>query len=375
MRLDIKERHISYINSLKGIAIISVVIGHSGSPIGKYIYMYHMALFFFISGYFYKENYTDDPIRLIGKRIKSLYLPFVFYEVLFILLRNFFISINVYDINNVAKINNINEYIDVFKKVLTFNTSGDLMLGAIWFIITLFYVNILFLIIKLILKRLRVTDEKFVFFIIFTIYIVGFFLLKEKIDIKTYINPNNRKIINFILKVFDSRNMIIVLIYYLGNLYKKYEDRIILNKYMVLAFLVILIYNGKYVLSIDVAFNKLRDPLYFLVNSMLGIYVNIYFAKIKRISDNKCLQYIGQESMFIMIFHLLAFKLVNLLQVIIYNQSYNMIARYPTFMWKNGWWVLYSIIGVVIPIIIKLIINRIILIGKYFINLTTIKVQ
>ena len=46
----------------KTIGIIAVVIGHSGSPLTDFVYQWHIVLFFFISGYFYKETYSKTPV-------------------------------------------------------------------------------------------------------------------------------------------------------------------------------------------------------------------------------------------------------------------------------------------------------------------------
>lgn len=48
---------------LKGIGIVSIVFGHSqnlGIAI-RTVYYYHLAIFFFISGYFYMKSVTGMP--------------------------------------------------------------------------------------------------------------------------------------------------------------------------------------------------------------------------------------------------------------------------------------------------------------------------
>ena len=47
-------------NIMKGIGIICVVVGHSGSWLTPYVYMFHMVLFVFISGYLFNERYVGD---------------------------------------------------------------------------------------------------------------------------------------------------------------------------------------------------------------------------------------------------------------------------------------------------------------------------
>ena len=64
------------IDIAKGIAILLVVLGHLQNPINKYIYAFHMPLFFFLSGMFVKEMSLKDTICQNGYR---LLLPFIFY--------------------------------------------------------------------------------------------------------------------------------------------------------------------------------------------------------------------------------------------------------------------------------------------------------
>ncbi len=41
---------------LKGIGIILMVVGHSGSRLANFIYLFHMALFFMASGYVWNDK-------------------------------------------------------------------------------------------------------------------------------------------------------------------------------------------------------------------------------------------------------------------------------------------------------------------------------
>lgn len=74
------------IDCLRGWAIFLVVWGHSiqyfgegldvlSQPIGKLIYMFHMPLFFFISGYFPRSMEHDSWIFFIKKKLLRLVVP------------------------------------------------------------------------------------------------------------------------------------------------------------------------------------------------------------------------------------------------------------------------------------------------------------
>lgn len=63
----------------KAIAIILMVMGHSGCPdgINSYLGLIRMPLFFFMSGYCFKEAYLNTPKEYIKKRIKGVYWPYI----------------------------------------------------------------------------------------------------------------------------------------------------------------------------------------------------------------------------------------------------------------------------------------------------------
>ena len=62
-----------------------------------------MPLFFIISGYVFKDIYFtnfENVKSLFFKRIKSLYIPYVFCNLIYVLFNNFFIKINFYTVNS-----------------------------------------------------------------------------------------------------------------------------------------------------------------------------------------------------------------------------------------------------------------------------------
>lgn len=81
-----KSNRLDWIDILKGIGIILVVIGHSKSPIiiTKIIFAFHMPLFFFISGYLF--NYTNSFESYLDKKANRLIIPyFITYIMAFII--------------------------------------------------------------------------------------------------------------------------------------------------------------------------------------------------------------------------------------------------------------------------------------------------
>ena len=54
--MKINSTNKTYWNIVKGIGILCIVIGHTGIPLLYYVYLFHLAIFFFVSGYLYKEE-------------------------------------------------------------------------------------------------------------------------------------------------------------------------------------------------------------------------------------------------------------------------------------------------------------------------------
>ncbi|MBO1510303.1 acyltransferase family protein [Metabacillus bambusae] len=68
---------VNWLDIAKGIGIVLVVLGHSVPQIAPYIYWFHMPLFFFISGYFHKQEEN-----FVSKKVVSLLIPYIVYLIL-----------------------------------------------------------------------------------------------------------------------------------------------------------------------------------------------------------------------------------------------------------------------------------------------------
>lgn len=80
-----KTDNLLWIDILKGIGIISVVLGHIyGTYLSKLIFVYHMPLFFFISGRL--ATPTRDYRTFYIKKLRSLLLPYLVYFLILSLL-------------------------------------------------------------------------------------------------------------------------------------------------------------------------------------------------------------------------------------------------------------------------------------------------
>ena len=80
------KAHFNEINILKALAIMLVVSGHlEFSIFGMFPpYSFQLSLFFFISGYLFKDKYLDNVAEFMDKRIKSLLVPYFWYNLFYL---------------------------------------------------------------------------------------------------------------------------------------------------------------------------------------------------------------------------------------------------------------------------------------------------
>ena len=85
------------ISICKGIAIILMVIAHAEAPgwLCKFIFEFHMPLFFITAGYFFSLKYLNDEATFVWKRVKGLYWPFVKWSVFFLVIHNWMFDLGV----------------------------------------------------------------------------------------------------------------------------------------------------------------------------------------------------------------------------------------------------------------------------------------
>ena len=136
-------KHDQTFNIMKGLAIISVVIGHCSIPeIERFVNQYHLAVFYFIAGYFFNPTYVDKPWIFIKKRINRLYLPFVYYGLAFLMLHNIFCNIGLYSHDAIYSWRN---YATESLRLVIRITSNEPFMGAMWFASSLFLVSLLYI--------------------------------------------------------------------------------------------------------------------------------------------------------------------------------------------------------------------------------------
>lgn len=166
MQEKINQNRIPEMDILKGIAIVLVVVGHTKVPGNSFIYLFHMAVFFIASGYFYSDKSSEslkDVWKFTKKKIRSLWFPFSIGISVFTILNNFFIRVGILTNNteiydyvpqqygSIHPLLSVGEMLKNILKTFAFSGSAQLA-GTFWFFKTLFLVSIMYCIIDFCLK-------------------------------------------------------------------------------------------------------------------------------------------------------------------------------------------------------------------------------
>lgn len=332
----------NYISIAKALGIILMVVGHSGCPtaIGKFIYLFHMPLFFVCSGYFFKEI-SDRPslMSFYKKRMKGLYLPYLKWSLLFLLLHNLLRYLHITG----SVYYQTEDYIRQFIKLIAM-TDYELLIRPFWFIKELLLASLIVATLSFLTSRLSIKKRSELLFVIALIFSV----------ISKLLPP--------IPLIGDCSVLCLsILYYYTGILLYKYKHHIQLtNTTMTLSFCIVLIGSIFFVGDIDMRFTTIYNQIPYYVLSITGIILILCISqKLETINNISALYYIGNHTMPILALNLLALKFGNLIKIWIYGMPLERLSSYTVIYENNtSFWLIYTAIGVVIPMILYISYQR-----------------
>ncbi|MFE7820606.1 acyltransferase family protein [Priestia megaterium] len=150
------------LDMIKGIAIILVVVGHSGNPdINKYFYWFHMPIFFLISGYLFKSSNDLSSFKdWLRKTVSKLLIPYVTFLIIITSIRYLYLigSSNT-NISQITK--------DVALTIFGGTFFPSQYYVVMWFITCMIFTQVIFaLLITLIKNRIAVGAIVFVLYLV-----------------------------------------------------------------------------------------------------------------------------------------------------------------------------------------------------------------
>lgn len=320
--MNTKDR-IEYLDIAKGIGIIIVVWFHARGPFHSYFSLFFMPLFFLISGYLYNPNNT--LINFIKRKFVSLYIPFVFWNLCFLFLRSLNGSSLSHTIRFTAKV------------LLTLDKDGD-YLGAIWFLGALFTESVLYKALDTFLSRWRYRRA----------FITAVFCLRAilafQIDLPYRL----------------SRTWILGIFFAIGYLIREQHTFFLKfhNAWSILLSGITFLLIGTFT-EHTMGDNEYSSAPLFVIGALTGSYLTICLSKWMETSSysiiRKCKEfccYLSHNSIDIVIWQFVCFRITIAIQLIVYHLPITNVLKYGNrFDTHDGWWILYLITGLFVPIL------------------------
>lgn len=283
---------------VRGLGILMVVIGHSGPmSLVHFVYLFHMGLFFFVSGNFMKIKTGGQFVEKVKgytmKKLKTLWLPFVIFTLFILCLQDFFVDHAMAFTRYPGK-----EFVKTALMVLVFKQVDNPMLCPIWFLKSLFFCSIF---VYMVLLGIKGTKLRYAFFCI--LYGITVVLHYAPIAIPSVI----------------LREMTVSCIVFMG--YAMHQHHIIERKFVnskSLMFSFIILLFASFYIKIDVMTATFSYPLVFPIMTFTGIVftynVSVVLMKtFKKLS--LMLSYFGEHSLYILLQHVMGFKFVSVFLV------------------------------------------------------------
>ena len=355
------EQRDSTFSILKALAILLVVTAHAAAPtyVSRFAYMVAVPAFFVCAGYFFNSDYLERKTTFVVRRARRLYFPFVKWSLLFLLLHNLLFPLGLLSETYGNAAGGVTHPYDWHTAVqnlwsIVFNMSGyDIFLaGAFWFFRALLLSSIAFML-----------------------------LFKGATLVKWLKNPTLQVAavgtLTFLLALWQSveglritgvaqggyRELMGITFMSIGFLFRHNNHTPIAaawnNPIVGLTW-------SSVVLGLLVAFFPVsmtpstHNPLAVVVLALAGstafvwLYgLSHYLSLIPR-GVPRVIAYIGDNSIYIFGFHLLAFKLVSIIKVLAYGMPWEMVGGHPavTEQCDDAFWIAYLFVGAGLPLLI-----------------------
>lgn len=346
---ETKRNRIGYIDTAKGIGIILVCLGHAITNANKsvnvehsvllqFISQFHMPFFFAISGFVFSESSFVNPLKASWKKFKAYYIPFVVYNLIFVLLHNPMAYLHIF-----SEQYSLGETGRKIISVLTFHIQE--ICGAMWFVRTLFTIGIMFIWMKYFIRRLL--PEKY------EEVITGILVLGMQVFSLLGICPRAFRM-DLACSYF--------LFFYLGWLLKKYEwhKYVTKNRHIlaVIGLVLNVIFANAYTYAIGGPCEGYVVVIRY-IGQLSGILMLLSISQFNLVSNNRLLRYLGTKTLDIMALHFVCFKIVSYVIIAVYGLEPGHMEDIPVVFGIGGfWWILYVMVGLSVPVVVRMIFEK-----------------
>lgn len=307
---------ISYIDIIKGIAILSVVFLHVDFiwPFhdqfridGVLGWAWHVSVFFVIGGFFLKEDKLVNVKAFVTGKVKSLYKLALYIYLPATLVHNILFKIGWYStsVNYGGKIISHWTVIDYIKGLLlTFFCAGrEPIVGAMWFVYVLLFALCGYSIITFLLKKTFWKRGG---------YETARFVLLLALQVASCMSTN---MLGFTIPRFSNAVSVMLLIC-IGQILNRKLKLEYNNIWLVIGSLLVIIQSVALTGVVGLNHNNYHDVLQLDVVAVAALYVIGYLSK--KLDGSKIgnvFKRCGKDSFYIMGLHIVGFKLLSMLLI------------------------------------------------------------
>ena len=258
---SISKQRLDYIDVFRSLGIIAMVMGHIGfgGKFDHFIHAFHMPMFFFISGFFYRKRYCSIG-EYVAKKARSLLIPYISFG-----LAHYLASLILDGFS-----------IKPLIHLLTLNTYGLPIVGALWFLTALFFTDIIYFLL----------DRWNVKWLIIPLVLVGSFA---------------DQVLPYPLPWALSASFVGLGLYWLGEMSKKYEVKLKVVLNMNWWQIIVVGVDTAAMIFVN-GYINMREGRYaflplFWINALLSVYLGISISKlICKTEKTKWLTNVGENS-------------------------------------------------------------------------------
>ncbi len=340
---------------LKAIAILCVVLSHAGVRgwLFNFLFTFHVPVFFLCAGYFFHTKYLNDERTFLVHRVRGLYFPFLRWSLFFLVFHNLMFSLGILS----EKFGNAGggvlhpySWHDFGQNLwnIVFNMSGydQFLCGTFWFFRALFLASIGFLILfKLFRRSGRVqTDVQAGWGILAVALVLAFWKTADNLRIAGVAQGGYRELMGVAFMA-------------MGFLLRQYRvvERL---TWKIVAPCALFWLLGATFFPSCMKWNAGVADFFKLPLVALCAFVTLTylcgFIDRKESVAKRVLVYIGDRTLYIFAFHLVAFKLVSAIKVAAYGLPWESVGSYPTVFNPQSnvlWILLYLVVGAGLPLL------------------------
>lgn len=404
------------ITIVKALAIILVVMAHSCCPsyLSRFSYMLCVSLFFMASGYCFNTKYLDDEYTFIRHRFSSLYVPFVKWSIFFIVLNHIWFKIGFLSEQYGNAAGGVTHPLSLHGGMqalwsIVCNMSGydSFLTGAYWFFRAMLISSIVFLFAFKVIAKLRQKISYTSVAMIVGVLALGLATWKTECRLSAtgVAQGGYRELMGIFLlavgyvysqferwlagpisipvcfnvekyssigrkRLARSGNAVVKCAYtavrFLGRVPVASMAVSAIALGLITAFTApAMTYNAKntgaiflLALSAIIGFSFIKNAAFYL--NKIGN-AEEHQASEATHPFRRAILFLGENTLYVFGWHLLAFKFVSMLKVGVYGLPWGMVGGHPVVHSDQGhwFWILYTLVGVAAPLLCVIGIRRV----------------